>query len=183
MDVAVVSRFLALLAVVAALIAVLGAVRRLAGARAPRALRLEELLTPRGALALAAMIAVVATAGSLTYSEAYGFVPCELCWYQRIAMYPLVVVLGVAAWRSDLAVRRYAAPLAAIGAALSIYHVLIQRGLVGAGACDASAPCSVVWVRELGVVTIPGMALAGFLGILALLDAAASARTTDGDGT
>ncbi|HEX6475125.1 MAG TPA: disulfide bond formation protein B, partial [Candidatus Limnocylindria bacterium] len=69
-----------------------------------------------GALWLAFAVAFTATAGSLFFSEVAHLVPCTLCWYQRIAMYPLALILGIAAWRGDWGIRRYAAPLAAIGA-------------------------------------------------------------------
>lgn len=122
------------------------------------------------ALWLAALVALVATTGSLYLSEVAGFVPCALCWYQRIAMYPLVVILGIAAWRNDPGVARYAGPLAGIGALIAIYHIGVQRlpGLPS-GACSLDTPCSVIYVERFGFVTIPVMALAGFLAILTLL--------------
>lgn len=116
-------------------------------------------------------IAAVATAGSLTFSEVYHFTPCELCWVQRIAMYPLAVILGIAAVRRDLDVRRYAMPLAVGGALVSTWHVLVQRipAMAGTTSCDATAPCTGIWVEALGVLTIPTMAGVGFLAITALL--------------
>ncbi len=131
------------------------------------------------ALGLAWIVALVATLGSLYLSEIAHFEPCTLCWLQRIAMYPLVVILGIGAIRSERAVRWYALPLAAIGAALAGYHALLQRvpGLQGATSCSAQAPCNVMWVREFGFVSIPVMALGGFLLIAALLFVAA----LDGD--
>ena len=123
------------------------------------------------ALTFAFGIAAVATAGSLVFSEVYHYTPCELCWYQRIAMYPLSVMLGVAAFRRDLDVRRYALPLAGIGAALSTWHVLVQRvpAIAGTTSCEATAPCTGIWVEALGLLTIPTMAGMGFLAIVALL--------------
>lgn len=123
-----------------------------------------------GALWLAAIVAGVATTGSLYFSEVAGYAPCALCWYQRIAMYPLVVILGIAAARGDVAIRRYVAPIAAVGAAVSIYHIGVERlpGLP-TGACSLEAPCDLIWVERFGFVTIPVMALAGFLAILSLL--------------
>ena len=123
-----------------------------------------------GALWLAAIVATVATAGSLYFSEVAGFVPCALCWYQRIAMYPLVVLLGIAAVRGDIGIRRYVGPIAAVGAAISIYHIGVERlpGLP-TGSCSLDAPCDLIWVERFGVITIPVMALAGFLAILTLL--------------
>lgn len=167
-----VSTFLAVLALAAFLGVLLSVVlltidrgRLVPGAIHP----LRELLRPV-ALWLGALVALVATAGSLYFSEVAGFVPCVLCWYQRIAMYPLVVLLGVAAWRGDAGIRRYAAPLALIGALISVYHIGVERlpGLPS-GACSLAAPCDLIWVERFGFVTIPVMALAGFLAILTLL--------------
>ena len=86
-------------------------------------------------------------------------------------MYPLVVMLGIAALREDYAIRWYALPLAGIGAAIALYHTLLQRfpGLQGATSCSTDAPCNVMWVREFGFVSIPVMALGAFLLIAALL--------------
>ncbi len=110
----VVATFLALLALTAlaglVLIIVLAVMGRLEPVRSALGL---------GALWLAFAVALTATVGSLYFSEVAGLEPCTLCWYQRIAMYPLAVILGVAAWRGDWGVRRYAAPLAAIGAVVA----------------------------------------------------------------
>ncbi len=115
---------------------------------------------------LAWLVAAVATAGSLTYSEVYGFEPCRLCWYQRIAMYPLVVVLAVGAIRRDPGLRSYVLPLSVAGGTISVYHYLIQTFPVAdAGACSAGVPCTAKYVNEFGFVSIPFMAFAGFLFI------------------
>ena len=118
----------------------------------------------------AAAVAATATAGSLWYSEVAGFVPCELCWYQRIVMYPLAVVLMMAAVRGDRAIRPYARVLAAIGLLISAWHVALQRvpSLSGASTCAADAPCTAIWVDAFGVFTIPTMAACGFLAVLVL---------------
>lgn len=122
------------------------------------------------ALWLAAAVAAVATAGSLTYSGIYGFEPCRLCWYQRIAMYPLVLILVVGAWRRDPAVRRYAAPLALAGLATSVYHYALQTfPSLDSGACAAGVPCTAKYVNELGFISIPFMAGCGFAFIVAVL--------------
>ncbi len=122
------------------------------------------------ALWLAWLVALTATLGSLYYSEVAGFEPCRLCWYQRIAMYPLVVVLGVAAWRRDAGVRRYGLPLAIIGGAIAAFHYAVQRFPdLDAGVCAVGSPCAAVWVERFGFVTIPYMALSGFTLIAALL--------------
>lgn len=123
------------------------------------------------ALTVAWGVASVATIGSLVYSEVFHFVPCKLCWYQRIAMYPLAVILGIAWWRNDLRIRRYAVPVAVIGGAISVWHVLVQRlpSLSSSASCDPNAPCTSIWVEALGFLTIPTMALIGFVTIIALL--------------
>jgi disulfide bond formation protein DsbB len=84
-------------------------------------------------------------------------------------MYPLPIVLGIAALRRDVAIRPYVVAVAAVGAAISTYHVLLERfPSLETGACDANNPCSLVWVERFGYLTIPGMALSGFLLIIVL---------------
>jgi disulfide bond formation protein DsbB len=117
--------------------------------------------------------------GSLYFSEVAHFLPCRLCWYQRIGMYPLVPLLGLAAWRRDSGIRPYAAALAAIGAAISAYHIVIERFPdLESGACDPTNPCSLIWVERFGYLTIPAMALSAFALVLTLL-AVASDGTPD----
>ncbi|MDH4116315.1 MAG: disulfide oxidoreductase [Acidimicrobiia bacterium] len=119
----------------------------------------------------AAAVALVATTGSLIYSEVFGFEPCRLCWYQRIAMYPLAVILVIAALRKDSSVKFYALPLAVIGGCISVYHYLLQTfpGLTGSTACAVGVPCTAKYVNQFGFVSIPFMAAAGFLLIIALI--------------
>ena len=114
------------------------------------------------------LIAAGATLGSLWFSEVAGFVPCRLCWYQRIAMYPLTPILLVAAVRSDRRVGWYVVPIAAIGAGLAGWHYLIEwRPSLEGGVCSASGPsCADIWFREFGFITLPFMALVGFLSII-----------------
>lgn len=122
------------------------------------------------ALWLAFAVALTATLGSLYLSEVAHFVPCTLCWYQRIAMYPLVPILLVAAVKRDAAVWRYAAPLAVIGSAISIYHYQLERFPDQTSvSCTLEAPCTVVWIWRFHYISIPFMALSGFALIIALL--------------
>jgi disulfide bond formation protein DsbB len=160
-----ITTFLAILALVAA-VGVLAVVILVASGRAA-AIRARLGTT---ALWLAFAVALTATTGSLYLSEVAGFIPCTLCWFQRIAMYPLVVILGIAAWRGDAGVRVYVVPLAALGAAIAAYHVALQRvpGLPS-GACSLDAPCTAIYVERFGFVTIPVMALIGFAAILTLM--------------
>src|SRR4051812_17209676 len=114
--------FLALLAAAAELAVLTAAVLAIAG----RWSLVAETVGPP-ALALAFLIALVSTLGSLWLSEGANFTPCRLCWYQRIAMYPMVPILGIAALRRDAGVRIYAAVLAGIGLVISAYHILVER--------------------------------------------------------
>jgi disulfide bond formation protein DsbB len=183
-SVAAVQLFYALLAI-AAQVAIVGvAILWLTSRVAPTArLWYEDLagLVHPNALAACFVVALLATAGSLYFSEVAGFQPCTLCWYQRIAMYPLVVVFGIAAAYRDRGVDRYAVAIAGIGAAISAYHVLLEvfPGL-DTGACSATVPCTLVWFREFGYISLPVLALTAFLLILTLLSFRPSAvPTTD----
>jgi disulfide bond formation protein DsbB len=122
------------------------------------------------ALGLAWFVALLATAGSLYFSDVARFTPCTLCWYQRIAMYPLVVILAIGAARRERAAAWYAGGLAAIGAAIAAYHVALEWiPSLDTGACAATAPCTYVWFRMLGFISLPTLALTAFLLILTLL--------------
>ena len=116
---------------------------------------------------LAAAVATTAMAGSLYYSESAGFIPCELCWYQRIAMYPLVPILVIAALRREL-LTVYVVVIAGIGAAISAYHYQLQLFPDQASTCSIDTPCTTQYVDVFGFVSIPFMAGCGFLAIIAL---------------
>lgn len=173
MSVETVQLFYGLLAVAgAALIVMIGGLRLLAagsdGALDAYA-ALARLLRPH-ALAFGGAVAVLATAGSLYFSEIAGYTPCTLCWYQRIAMYPLVVVLGVGALRRWPAGVPGSAVLAAIGALIAGYHVALEwLPALDTGACDVAVPCTLIWFRVFGVISLPTLALTAFLLILTLL--------------
>ncbi len=119
------------------------------------------------ALPLAALIGLTAMLGSLYYSEVKHYAPCALCWYQRIAMYPLPVIVGLAAWKGDTQVRRYVIPLAAIGAVISIYHYQLEWFPDQTSvACSATGvPCNAPYFREFGFISLAYMALSGFLAV------------------
>ncbi|HEX5586398.1 MAG TPA: disulfide bond formation protein B [Acidimicrobiia bacterium] len=130
------------------------------------------------ALLVAWVVALATTAGSLYYSEHLGFLPCELCWYQRIAMYPLTVVLGVGWFRRDRNVWITALPFVVIGAPLSLYHWLVERvpSFAESSSCSISAPCSAPYFEKLGFVTLAWMCLSSFLLIGTLLALFVTAR-------
>jgi len=126
-------------------------------------------LTPF-ALTAAWAVALLAAAGSLYFSESANYTPCTLCWYQRIAMYPLVLILGIAILRRDTGVRIYAIPVAAVGAVIATYHWLLERiPELDYGACSAGVPCTQKWFEEFGFVTLPFLALIAFGLIIAFL--------------
>ena len=181
MSLITVANFLAILVVVAGIgtLAILGlalVARASKGARGTLE-RLRGVVGPY-ALWLAWLVAATAMAGSLYFSEVGHLTPCALCWYQRIAMYPLAIVLGIAAWRDDLGIRPYAIALAGIGAVVAAYHIALQRlpGLPS-GACSLEAPCSAIELERFGFVTIPVMAFIGFVSIVAVLSLLTTQRS------
>lgn len=166
--IAIAERVFGLLALVAIVVAVVTAVALLRG-RVPAWLRDDV------ALPLATAIAATATGGSLLLSEVAGYLPCTLCWYQRIAMYPLVIIVGIAAVRGDREVWRTALPLSVIGGMVAVWHILLEQNPGWGGPCDDSAPCTILWVEEFGFLTLPTMALIAFVAI-GTLTLAARAR-------
>lgn len=115
--------------------------------------------------------AFLATTGSLFYSEVMGYVPCELCWYQRILMYPLVVIYGVALFKKDIKMGLAGLFLSGIGILVSTYHYLIQK--VSAfqelgGSCTGGVPCNAIYVDYFGFITIPFLAGVAFIVIFVL---------------
>lgn len=112
--------------------------------------------------------AFVATIGSLFYSEVMGYIPCELCWYQRILMYPLVIIYGLALWKKDVKMTLSGLILSGIGMFVSTYHYLLQK--VPAfhemgGSCSGAVPCDAIYVNYFGFITIPFMAGVAFIVI------------------
>jgi disulfide bond formation protein DsbB len=129
------------------------------------------------AIPMAWVVALLATAGSLYFSELAHFEPCRLCWFQRIAMYPLVVILGIAAVRRDRSGAVYGLALALIGAVVAAYHVTLEwfPSLDG-GTCDPANPCTLLWFRVFGFISLPTLALSAFLLIASLLAIRLAAR-------
>lgn len=115
---------------------------------------------------LAWLVALAATVGSLYYSEVANFEPCSLCWYQRIAMYPLLVILLVGALTRDRFVARYALPLTIGGSVLAIYNYLVQL-FPGIEVACSRVSCSTIDVEAFGWLTMPLMSLVSFAAITA----------------
>tara|TARA_B000000475_G_scaffold180563_1_gene145359 strand:- start:1791 stop:2303 length:513 start_codon:yes stop_codon:yes gene_type:complete len=118
---------------------------------------------------LATLVAVGATLGSLYFSEIRNFLPCEFCWYQRIAMYPLALILLIATIRRDRKIIPYALALSTIGAIISAYHYQLQLFPGQGSSCGLDASCAYKWVEVFGFVTIPLLAFGSFLLISMLL--------------
>ena len=116
-------------------------------------------------LLLAWIAAIIATLGSLYFSEVMHFIPCTLCWYQRIFMYPLAIILGVAVYRNDQGIYKYALPLSIVGLLIAGYHTLLQKipYLQQFEMCTSGVPCSKDYINWLGFITIPLLAFIAFI--------------------
>lgn len=116
-------------------------------------------------LFIAWIVAITATLGSLYFSEIKGYTPCELCWYQRILMYPLAIVLGIAFYQDDKKIYRYVLPLSTIGVAMSSYHYGIQKFtfMSSLATCSEGVDCSNSYTGYFGFITIPLMSFVAFV--------------------
>jgi len=120
------------------------------------------------------VVAAIATGGSLFYSQVPGYIPCEFCWFQRMLMYPLSILTLLIAARGDNRAARYLLPLPIVGVGTSIYHILIERGVVEEPkACSAvfQGGCGTNWIAShgFGYLTIPELALTAFLLLIGFL--------------
>lgn len=123
----------------------------------------------KNSLRLAFLISLIATCGSLFYSLYAKFVPCELCWYQRIFMYSLAVIFGLALIKKDNKIIDYALVLSSIGAIISLYHNYIYFKATTSTFCVLGKSCIEKYVSEFGYITIPIMSLTAFLSIIILM--------------
>lgn len=131
------------------------------------------------ALFVAWIVSLAATSGALFFGEVVGHEPCFLCWWQRVAMFPLVLILGLAAWRGDRSVVWSAAPLATGGAAVAAWHLLVYFDVapVALQPCGAGPSCASGDMTIFGGVPLPLLALIAFAAILACLVFAAMEKT------
>lgn len=115
------------------------------------------------------MVSLVATLGSLYFSEIRGYEPCELCWYQRILMYPIFLITTVAYIQKNVRIAFTTAVFACIGGAISLYHYGIQKldFLSNSAPSCGRVPCTGEYINLLGFITIPFLALIAFILILA----------------
>jgi disulfide bond formation protein DsbB len=121
-------------------------------------------------------VAGIATLGALFFSEVMGIPPCVLCWYQRVFMFPLAIILPLGLFPFDPRVTRYALPLAALGGLVALAHVLLLAGVIPESLvpCTQGVPCKQVQLQWLGFVDIPLLSLVAFIVLFALLLAARS---------
>ncbi len=126
------------------------------------------------------LIAVVAMLGSLFFSSVMGLQPCLLCWYQRIFIYPLVVLFLVGMFPLDRSVVRYTLPLAVIGWGFAIYHYLVYSGYIPENLqpCSEDVPCSEINLELMGFITIPMLSILSYSAIIVLLLIFRRRRTT-----
>jgi disulfide bond formation protein DsbB len=120
---------------------------------------------------MAWLVALLATAGALFLGEVMGKTPCMLCWYQRIAMFPIPIILGIGLLEVDRRSIRYAMPLALAGCCVAAYHCLVFWGLVSEALvpCGTGASCADADLQVAGVVPIPLLSLIAFTAIIVLL--------------
>jgi disulfide bond formation protein DsbB len=121
---------------------------------------------------LAWLISLAGLVGSLVFSEVMVIPPCVLCWWQRIALYPLVVVIGIGILRRDTKLHLYVLPFSIIGVVVAFYHSLLQWGIISESTqvCGVdSVSCAIASVNYFGFITIPFMSLVAFLGITGLM--------------
>jgi disulfide bond formation protein DsbB len=119
------------------------------------------------------IIATIATLGSLFFSEVMAFPPCTLCWYQRICMYPLAIILLVGMNPLDKSVLKYSFFFVLLGWGFSIYHTMLQYGIIpeSVSPCFLGVPCSAKYIQWFGFITIPVLSFISFsiIGLLLYL--------------
>jgi disulfide bond formation protein DsbB/cytochrome c5 len=142
----------------------------------------------RNSLYIALLAAWIAMSGSLYFSEVKGYIPCVLCWYQRILMYPLTLILAVGLLRRDRHLPYYVLPLSVFGLGMSSYHYLLEKTDIfdATAPCRQGVSCTTQWINWWGFATIPFLALVGFLiitimSITALVNHEPVGEDEDGD--
>ena len=123
----------------------------------------------KNSILLGFIVSLGAVLGSLFYSEVLGFEPCVLCWWQRVFLYPLPILFGVAIWKKSDSAFSYAVPMTLLAALIATYQSYVFLGGVSLLSCTAiDGACSKVYVKEFGYITIPIMSLTASLYILLL---------------
>lgn len=122
----------------------------------------------KNAIFLAFLVSLTATLGSLYYSEIAGFPPCDLCWFQRIFMYPQTLILGLALWKKENYIIDYSLSMVIVGFLISLYHNYIYYTAQTSTFCSIITPCTQKYILGFGYISIPLMALVAFI-MMALL--------------
>jgi disulfide bond formation protein DsbB len=131
-----------------------------------------DLFSERTWLFFAFLLALLSMAGTLYFSEIVGFEPCKLCWFQRIFMYPEVILLGIAVWNKDFGIKPYALTLAGFGVLFSLLHMYEQisgSDLTACAASGAGPSCVKIYFTYFGYITFPVLSLTSFLMIVAFV--------------
>lgn len=117
------------------------------------------------------LLVSLSTTGSIFFSSVMEFAPCVLCWYQRICLFPLVLILGVGLLSFDKSVVKYSLPLAAAGWLVALYHTLLYSGIIPESIqpCSRGVSCTEEYIDLFGFITIPMLSLLSFTTIIALL--------------
>lgn len=137
----------------------------------------------KAALYIALAVALTAMLGSLYFSEVRHYLPCNLCWYQRILMYPLVAVIAIGLLRQDISLPYYVLPLSLLGQGIATYHYLLEKTNIFAAptACQEGIPCTTPWINWWGFATIPFLAMCAFFLITVLSLLALTSGEPSGD--
>lgn len=124
-------------------------------------------LFKKNAVLLAWVVSFFATTGSLFYSEILKLPPCVLCWYQRIFMYPLVLIIGIGIVKKDKNIPLYALVMSVVGGVIALFHYLLQMGIIpdALAPCVQGISCTSRLIQYFGFVTIPFMSLVAFVVI------------------
>jgi disulfide bond formation protein DsbB len=134
-------------------------------------MKVSTLLKTKVLLYLTWGISLAATIGSLYFSEILHLPPCVLCWYQRIFMYPLVLLIPIGLSLKDKNLPRYILPLSSIGLIIALFHNLLYYGVIpeAVGPCTAGISCTVRQIEWFGFISIPLLSLLAFAGITAAM--------------
>ena len=127
------------------------------------------------------LVASIATLGALFFSEVMQLPPCVLCWYQRIFIFPLALILPIGLFPLDRKVVRYTLPLAALGWMVAVFHLLLVAGVIPESIkpCAQGVPCSEKAIEWFGFVTIPLLSAAASTTIIGLLVLAGVRRSSE----
>lgn len=126
------------------------------------------LFLAKNYLSFGFLITAIASIASIFLSEVMQLIPCDLCWYQRSVMYPLAILFGIALWKNDKAVSRYILPIAGIGFAIAVYHILLQFNPTVIPCTSSASSCATKQIEVFGFDAIPLMSGLSFASIIAL---------------